>query len=175
MRFVYVVVFLRLIFAPVIFVSFEIAVFATFILDWIDGEIFKRAGLKRSVYSLWDKVLDYYWYIFIIIFLYNHHSPNFLIFFYLFFLRSFGQFFFFITRSEFFLFLFPNIFEILFYCYLFTIPFPQFITLINSSRIFILLGIITPLTFLREYLIHIKRINLSWIIFGKTTHWIAED
>ena len=60
---------LRLLAGPIIFFSAGLATLTTFLLDYFDGEIVKRAGYTRNFYNLYDKLLDYYWYVFIIIYL----------------------------------------------------------------------------------------------------------
>ncbi len=121
----------------------------SFFLDTIDSEIAFRAKLSWKAYSLYDKLLDYWWYIWILIFCLNLSIfPIILI---LFIIRSIGQSAFFLTKKEKYFFYFPNILEIFFIFYLFSF---------GKVDIPFLLLISTLIVLPREYIVHIKKIAL---------------
>lgn len=165
---------LRLILGPGIFVSVWGVSIITFLTDLVDGEIFKRAGWTYTKYSICDKILDYYWYIFILAYVFLNNVPAREVFLILFLFRSLGQVLFLLTKKHLFLFLFPNIFEILFFFFLFTSIFPSLNPFMQFPKIIYLLLLITPLVLIREYILHIKRSNLSGFFTGKTTYWVDE-
>ncbi|HUS59976.1 MAG TPA: hypothetical protein VMX76_01170 [Nevskiaceae bacterium] len=167
-------VILRLILGPAIFISVCLAALFTFLLDWVDGEFFKRAGYPQSQYSFYDKLLDYYWYIFILIYIFLYQVPSKNIFLFLFLFRSLGQALFFLTKKEFYFIFFPNVFEILFYFYLFTTILPKWQPLMFYPQIAYPLIIITLVVLIREYVLHIKKMNLSGFFTGKTTYWVDD-
>lgn len=168
-------VIIRLVVAPMIFFSPWLASIITFSFDWADGEFFKRAGCPRKEYCIWDKALDYYWYFFILIYVFFIRIPGWEMFMILFIFRSFGQFAFVIFKVEFFLFLFPNLFEIFFFFYLFSNVFPGLKPFLLFPKAFYPLAIITILVLIREYILHVRKLNLSWFFTGKTTYWIDEE
>ncbi len=170
----YLLIFLRIISAFLIFAAVIPTSIIQFILDWIDGEFYKRAGFHKHTYQVWDKVLDYYWYVFILLYLMTTKPPHFRLFIVLFVFRTIGQFLFFITRKQIYFFLFPNIFEILFFVFVITLAIPSLGSLLNVPDIYPLFAVITVIVFIREYILHIKQMNLSWIFMGKPTYWIDE-
>lgn len=121
----------------------------SFSLDTVDSEIAFRAKLSWKAYSLYDKLLDYWWYIWILIFCLNLSIfPIILI---LFIIRSISQIAFFFTKKEKYFFYFPNILEVFFILYLFSS---------GSIDVPILLLISTLIVLPREYIVHIKKIAL---------------
>lgn len=165
---------LRLLLGLLVFIFPFVSASLMFIVDWSDGEVFKRSGYTHKVYSLYDKVFDYYWYACILLFLVINQAPG-LSFFVLFFvLRSVGHIIFFITQKSLVFFFFPCVFELLFYFYLLTLFFPELSIYLLFPKIFFPLLIILPIILTREYIIHIKKANLSWFFTGKTTYWPEE-
>lgn len=174
-RLVGIIVFLRLITPLFILSSVGWVSFLSFMYDWVDSEIFKRAGFTYSHYSTWDKFLDYWWYVFIMIYVLTNNVPGKNIFLILFLTRSVGQLFFYLTQKQYFLFLFPNVLEIFFYFYLFSWVFPFLQPYMNYPKVLWPIGLITVLFVLpREYIIHVGKFNLSGFFTGKTTYWKKE-
>jgi len=167
-------VIFRLTLGPTIFISVWVASLLTFLLDWVDGEFFKRAYYPRSQYNFYDKLLDYYWYIFILIYIFLYQVPSRNIFLFLFLFRSLGQILLSLTKKELYLFFFPNLFEILFFFYLFTTLIPKWQPLMFFPKIIYPLGVILPGALIREYILHIKKMNLSGLFTGKTTYWVDD-
>jgi len=163
---------LRVVLGPAIFISVWLSSLLTFLLDWADGEFFKRAGYPHSKYTLYDKILDYYWYVFILIYIFLYDVPSKRVFLILFLFRSLGQILFFLTKKEIYFFLFPNIFEIGFYFYLITLLFPELDSFMYFPKIIYPLLVITLVVLIREYIVNIRKMNLSWFFTGKTTYWV---
>ena len=164
-------VVLRLIFGPTIFLMPRVTALIEFIIDWVDGELYKRAGYAQPQYSLYDKILDYYWYIWILIYILVNNIPFRSFFILLFAYRSFGQILYLITKKEIMFLLFPNIFEIFFLYYLVvTIP-GKTTPLLLAPAIWIALASITVIVLFREYILHLRRSNLSRLILGHATFW----
>jgi phosphatidylglycerophosphate synthase len=151
----YVVAFLRIIVPPFLFFfPIPVTVISGF-GDAIDGYLANKSGWLWNKYNRYDKILDWWWYIFIM--LYFIGKPEFILVLVLFLHRSIGQAWCLITNHTKYLVWFPNIIENYFYFYLgnsiFHLPiFNQQITLILSGFAF---GMI------REYVAHVKKISLS--------------
>ena len=164
-------VVLRLIFGPFIFISPIISTLVIFILDGFDGEIIKRSGYARHEYSIYDKIMDYWWYIWIFIFILYTDVPVKNLFIFLFLYRTFGQLLYLLYQKGIIFFLFPNVFESLFYYYLVA-------NILHQEQFFfaqpLLTYIIIALTILKlaqEYIIHIRLMNLSGTYLKKTSYW----
>lgn len=166
-------VVLRLLFGPAIFISAGIASLTQFILDWVDGELFKRAGYTYSQYSFYDKRLDYYWYAWIMVYVLvqDHLYKNLLLF--LFVYRSVGQFIYFRTKKNSVLFFFPNVFEIFFF-YCLIVASLNYSLLLQTGQIRFVIVVITSVVLLREYILHIRKMNLSGVFFGRTSYWLRK-
>lgn len=167
------VVITRIILGAIIFTSVWVAAIGTFLADWIDGEIFKRANYKRNEYQLIDKLLDTYWYTMALVYLSRIHIQSLGIFSIFLFFRLFGLIVYIFRKEEWIFIFFPNFFEILFYAYLITAAVPS-LDLFSGPVIYYLIILFSPFVFLREYIIHVKRSNFSGFFTGKTTHWVDE-
>jgi len=170
-RFTKLSIVLRLLFGPIIFLSPIIATIGNIFLDAFDGELYKQSGYARPQYSIYDKILDYYWYIWILLYVLITDAPLKYIFLGLFLYRTLGQLLFIKFNKGIILFLFPNIFEKFFFYYLFVIIIGQEDMLMSQSIIIPVLLILTIISIVLEYSIHLKRINLSGTYLRKTTLW----
>lgn len=166
---------LRLLSPPFIFVTVVITTIFNFLHDVIDGELYKRAGYARSTYSIYDKILDYYWYLFILWYIWIHPVPNKMIFIVLFLYRTIGQLLYLVDERDAYLFFFPNLFELFFFVYVLSLQWPQLTNLFYATPLVIMFIILVPIALLREYTIHIQRANFSWIMNSHRTHWVDED
>jgi len=165
----------RLFFGPFIFVSVWVASIVTLLLDTTDGELFKRAHFPYSQYSFYDKILDYYWYVFILAYVFVNQLASKWVFLGLFLHRSLGQAFSVLTKNRKFLFIFPNIFEFFFYFYLLTLLFPKLRPLIESPRLIYSLAVIALLKLANEYFLHIKKFSFhNWLFPKKASYWTTE-
>ncbi|MFZ2024886.1 MAG: hypothetical protein WAV51_01205 [Microgenomates group bacterium] len=164
-------VILRLFFGPFIFISPIFSTLVIFILDGFDGEIIKRSGYARHQYSTYDKIMDYWWYIWIFIFVLYTNVPVKNLFIFLFLYRTVGQLLYLLYQKGIIFFLFPNVFESLFYYYLVA-------HIVHQEQFFfaqpLLTYVIIALTILKlaqEYIIHIRLMNLSGTYLKKTSYW----
>lgn len=173
-RLVDVNVGLRIILGPLLFIFPIFSTLVVFILDWADGEFFKRAEFTKIRYEILDKIIDLYWYIFIILFITLNPVPNKALFYGLFGFRLIGQSLYFATKKERFLFFFPNFFEILFYVYIASLAYPPLINFLYLPNVIFTLMLIIPVILIREYVLHIRKLNLSWFFTGVTTYWKEE-
>lgn len=162
---------LRILLGPAIFLFPTSATLWTFLTDWADGEFFKRAGFTKSRYQTIDKILDYYWYVFILLFILFNPVPQKTLFYFLFGVRTIGQLIYFINRKEEALFFFPNVFEILFYVYVLSLVVPRMNEYLYLPKLLSTLAIIIPVVLVREYILHIRKSNLSWFFTGVKTYW----
>lgn len=165
------VVFLRFLFGPTIFFFPRLTSVISFLLDWMDGEIFKRAGYSHKQYSFYDKSLDYYWYIWILLYILLIDIPYKVLFISLFLFRTVGQILYFLTKKEIYLLIFFNAFEILFFYYLAVTFKTANIELLQPFAMEIALIIIIGIVLIREYILHFRKANLSNMFFGHPTMW----
>lgn len=125
--------------------------FFAFFFDGVDYEVLRYFGMKRPAYQLYDKYLDFYWYMLVLLFLLLQPLPvwqrNFFIF--LFGLRLIGELGLIITKSERFLIFFPNFFELFFWFWLFV---PSWIS--TPTKIWTALGICLVPKVAHECLVH---------------------
>ena len=164
-------VILRLIFGPFIFISPIISTLVIFILDGFDGEIIKRSGYARHEYSTYDKIMDYWWYIWIFIFVLYSNVPVKNLFIFLFLYRTVGQLLYLLYRKGIIFFLFPNVFESLFYYYLIATTLHQEQYLFAQPLLTYVIIAFTIGKLAQEYIIHIKLMNLSGTYLKKTSYW----
>lgn len=162
---------LRLVFGPTVFLFPRFTAVMTVFLDWLDGEFFKRAGYDYSQYSFYDKITDYYWYIWIILYVFIQDLPYKYLFLFLFLIRTIGQYTFLKTHKRYLLFLFPNVFEVVFFYYLAVVP-PGSRT--SSYFEFPILGYalicIVLFALIRETIIHIRK---KGVFTGNASYWSA--
>jgi len=170
-RYVKISTLLRILSGPVIFISPVFASIVNYLLDGFDGELFKRSGYARPKYSVYDKILDYYWYIWIILYIFAMNVPAKYLFLTLFLFRSIGQMLFVLTNNGVLLLLFPNIFEKVFLYYLIAELIHEEQLLMSQPYLQIAVCVIAILSIALEYELHIKKINLSSLYLKKTTYW----
>ena len=164
-------IFLRLIFGPLIFISPVIVTIVNLLLDGFDGELYKRSGYARPQYSMYDKILDYWWYIWVMIYVLATNVPAKDVFIVLFIYRTLGQILFLLFHNGIILFLFPNIFELVFFYYLLAHAFHAESTFMSGQTFMFAMGILSLIGFSREIIIHLKQMNFSGVYLGKTSYW----
>jgi len=148
------------------------ALFATILVllaDLADGEVFRRAFAFRdnAKYQQIDKALDFYWYIFALI--YSVRFPIFNLLLFLFLWRMLGTLLLLVKKDRKYLVLCPNIFERLFIVYLLTLTFPSLTFLFEANTLYATLFVLSVITILREYFLHIKKLQLYEFRTG--TRW----
>lgn len=164
-------IILRLIFGPLIFLSPVVVTVINLILDGFDGEMFKRSGYARPQYSIYDKLLDYWWYVWILIYILITDAPAKYLFIFLFGYRTIGQVLFLAYNKGIILFVFPNIYELIFFYYLIAKIIHQEQTFMSGSNLIIATIVLSTIAFAREIIIHLKKMNFSGVYLGKTTYW----
>ncbi|MBL7156221.1 MAG: hypothetical protein ISS87_01325 [Candidatus Pacebacteria bacterium] len=169
------VIFLRIITPFFIWKNVVLVLILSSFLDLIDSEFFRLAinswkslssdSQKGRTYKKIDKILDFYWYVFILV--YMRASPLFLIFAFLFLLRLIGMFVYFITKYKKTFIFFPNLFETLFIVFVIVLIYPVFGFLLQGSNIYLtILGLI-PFKLLQEYICCIEKPNLGYLFKRK--------
>ncbi len=164
-------VILRLIFGPLIFLSPVVVTVINLVLDGFDGEIFKRSGYARPQYSMYDKVLDYWWYVWVLVYILVIGAPAKYLFIFLFCYRTIGQILYLAFHEGKYLFLFPNLFELVFYYYLAGTIVHQEQLFMSGSNLIIATTVLAIIAFGREIIVHLKKMNFSGVYLGKTTYW----
>lgn len=165
-----IVAILRIFTPALIFVYPTLAAILNIIvLDGVDGLAFSNAGLSHKSYITYDKLIDFWWYGFIVLFFWT--KPLFTIFFLLFLFRSFGHWISIITRKEIWLFYFPAIIEIYFIGFLIALNFPQLKFFYQGGFIYYSLAFATIIALVREYVIHITRKSVGKVLLGVGPKW----
>ncbi len=142
---------------------------ASLFLDHIDCYLSFRAGFSWKQYHLYDKIMDYWWYIFILLFSWNIEIRFVIVL--LFTYRTLGQVISIMTSNEKVLLFFPNALEKYFIFYLFTFVYPQLRNIFHGYQlIFPLLGSLA-VGFYVEYLVHIPTSSFHKGIFRKFRTW----
>lgn len=138
-----------------VFSSPLLAIILAHLLDAFDSIFAYKANYTWKKYTRYDKLLDYWWYIFILI--YSFGKPIWQIVLILFLIRSVGQILVLITSKHEYLFWFPNILEHYFVLYVLALAiFPQFLYYFEGSQIIWPLLIATITKMPQEYILHVK-------------------
>ena len=147
---------MRVLLVFLIFSRPYLAVVLSLFFDAFDSWIAYKAGFSWREYTRYDKLLDYWWYIFILIF--SRSEPIFGVMVILFVIRSIGQLITVVTGNDHYLFWFPNIFENYFLVYLIIKMFaPEFLTFFTGTGILIPLAISFVFKMPQEYVLHRNR------------------
>ncbi len=143
----------RFLIAGVLFINPFLAELGALLFDWFDSGVAYLAGISWKAYTRYDKLLDYWWYIFILI--YSIGKPIFAVVLMLFAIRSVGQILTIVTSKHEYLFWFPNVLEHYFILYLLVTYFaPQYLIYFSGP------GVVIPLTIAfitkmpQEYILH---------------------
>ena len=159
-KIMYLVIGLRICTPLLIFIQPLLALGTSLVLDAIDGQLFFNAGYRWEQYNRVDKILDYWWYICIIIFFWS--SALFIPALLFFIFRSIGQALGIILKKEKIYVLFPNILE---WFFLLSILFP-------SVTLGIQIGISIIMAICVEFFIHVKNPHLlSKYYFHHEIQW----
>ena len=152
-----------------LFFSPRLAAVISIVLDVIDGEFFKRADYTYPQYTFYDKLLDYYWYIWILAYLFVADIPHKFLFLFLFLYRTCGQMLYFKTHKRIFFLIFPNVFETLFFYYLLVVPVGAQTSLYFEYP-FLLEALLFIIGFalIREGIIHVRK---KGIFTGNASYW----
>ncbi len=164
-------ILLRLVAGPAVFFFPLASTLVNVLLDAFDGELYKQSGYARPQYSTYDKLLDYYWYLWLMAYIMLANIPGKWLFLGLFAYRTVGQILFLMSRNGMLLFLFPNVFEKLFFYYLLARTINEENLLMGTPYLIGATAVITVISVVLEYVIHLKRMNFSGTYLGKTTFW----
>lgn len=167
----YLIVVLRIISAPLIFIWPLPAIILSFFLDFIDIEFASRKVLTLSEYERYDKALDSWWYLNVMIFSWFQLPSYKFILLILFIFRTIGEIIFFIKNDRRIFFLFPNFFENIFMLIFFSIYFQQLHFLLGKRFIFFSLAIVVISKIFQEWWVHIAQISIPEHFFGKKRKW----
>jgi hypothetical protein len=156
-RGIYFLGFFRFIGSLLVFINPLYAISIVWLADMIDGHFAYHAGWSWQKYNQWDKLLDLWWYLFIISFSFTANLQIFPLLIALFILRLIGQILVLITNQEGYFLIFPNIFELYFAGFIILSYFadnPELPLLFLSGMI----------ALLQEYRIHIRKISIGHIL-----------
>ncbi|MCR4277361.1 MAG: hypothetical protein NUV87_04510 [Candidatus Roizmanbacteria bacterium] len=167
----YLIVALRVLVAPLVFIWPLLSVILSFFLDVIDIEFASRRVLTLSKYERYDKALDTWWYINVMIFAW-FQMPNYrYILLILFVFRTIGEMIFFIKNDRRIFFLFPNFFENIFFLIFFSIYFKPLHFLLSEKYIYFSLSVVIIAKIFQEWWVHIALISIPEYFFGKKRKW----
>jgi hypothetical protein len=129
------------------------------LLDAIDGDILGRLGVSRTSYQKYDKLLDFWWQIGILVYIVTRFEKNYIwwMLITLFAIRSIGIALYTITNTEWLLFAFPNVFNCLFFL---VIAFPGLFRPTDYSFYLALFGLMV-FTFWKEWALHVDKIDMT--------------
>ncbi|MCJ7740060.1 hypothetical protein MUP32_01940 [Candidatus Microgenomates bacterium] len=161
LKIILIIILLCRIGVPFLIFSYPLQTFLlTIILDYFDGLLFNLLGFRWYQYNTIDKILDYWWYLFILLFL--RGQTVFTIGLILFIYRGIGQFIGIVMRNEKVYLYFPNILE---WFFLTNLLFPN-----SQTNILLLVSISWSLII--EWLIHKSHLHLiSKYIFHQEMKW----
>lgn len=167
----YLIVILRILTAPLIFIWPFPSIILSFFLDIIDIELATRGALTLEKYERYDKALDLWWYFNVMIFSW-FQLPNYrYILLILFIFRTVGEVVFFIKNDRRVFFLFPNFFENIFFLIFFSIYFKQLNFLLGREFIYFSLSIMIITKIFQEWWVHIAQFSIPEYFFGKKRKW----
>ena len=169
------VVFLRIYF-PMLFFKYHSAYLVILItlLDVVDAEFASNRVLSKEWYQRMDKMLDLWWYIWILTYVIIYY-PIFSVYFVgLFIYRLIGHVLMAMGAERRVLLYFPNFFEYLFFLLFFSKAFTilNFLTQGNNFYYSLLVIIIFKLS--QEYFLHVKKISIRENILGAKRGWKRE-
>lgn len=167
----WLVVVMRLVSGPLILLNTWVTIIFSTFLDIYDGDYASRGGLSIRTYQLVDKLLDEWWYMWLVIYTWLSMREYWWLLWPLFMYRIFGTVVFFATRKRRILMLFPNVFEYVFYFILAATTFPSWRFLLEGPPFWITLAGITGFKLWHEYFIHVKKISFAHVVFGAKREW----
>lgn len=145
----YSIVLIRILVPFVVFASPLFAYILSLFFDQMDGQIFYENKIKWKYYNAADKILDYWWYLFILSYLFINQHDILNIATFLFFFRSIGQFIGVVFKKESIYIFFPNVFE----------PFSM-LSIITTFDTNLLLLVCVCYAILMEWVIHHSHIKM---------------
>jgi len=161
LKIILIIILLCRIGVPFLIFSYPLPAFLLSVLfDSFDGQLFYLLGFRWHQYNTIDKILDYWWYFFILLFL--RGQPVFTIGLILFLYRGIGQIIGIVKKNEKAYLYFPNILE---WFFLTNLLFP-------NSQTFILLLVSISWSLFVEWLMHKSNLHIvSKYIFHQEMKW----
>lgn len=167
----YFILVVRLIIAPLIFVWPLTSVIISFLLDLIDGDIAVYA-VSREQYQIIDKTVDFWVYIFEMIYIWINFQDFKLLLLALFLWRFTGMVLFYLTSNRRLFIVFGNYFENVFYLVFFGLTFPAFNWLIRDTNVYYFAIIaVSILKFFEEWFIHVAQLSVREDFFKSKRKW----
>jgi len=166
-------ILLRIFFPITIFYIPLIAIISSLLLDTFDAEFASRSSICHSKYEIIDKILDFWWYFWILIFSLVYFKGFIFLLFILFIYRAIGTVLFLRTKKRYLLFIFPNLFENVFLL-LFATRYYHWVKFITQDNILYFIIGISLLKLIQEFWLHIAKISIRKDIFKIKTHWRSE-
>jgi hypothetical protein len=152
---------------------FFVVVTATF-LDMIDGDLASQGVLSKSEYQILDKIMDNWWYLWVLIYSYFQLSNFFVFLFVLFVYRTVGFGLFLYRKNRKVFMFFPNFFENAFFLFFFVNYFGWH-QLISGINLYYSLIVVFLLKLLDEYWLHVLKKSFVEDVFKfKWRKWLPE-
>lgn len=161
-----ILIILRIVAPALLFVSPWVGCIVNLFLDMIDGLVFEKAGFSNARYNRFDKPLDFYWYVWIMIYILANRAtiPHVWLFGAFFIIRLIGQIGYSITENHMFYFYFPNIFEAFFWAYVLN-DVTGWSDFRKTSSLLIWLAVVLAFKIPIEYFLHVAKLSVTNIIF----------
>ncbi|KKQ24776.1 MAG: hypothetical protein US40_C0001G0029 [Candidatus Roizmanbacteria bacterium GW2011_GWC2_37_13] len=162
MRYLYIlIIFLRILFALLIFRLPQLSVIVSFFLDVVDGD-FAPSAITKKQYQFVDKTVDFFVYIFEMIYAWINFRDFRLFLLALLLWRFIGMVVFYITKNRRYFIIFGNYFENAFYVI--------FFNFIVINFVFTLITVFAFKLF-QEWFIHVADLSVREDIFKKKRNW----
>lgn len=154
----FLIILIRIIVAPLIFIWPLPSIILSFFLDAIDGDFAALAHLSKIQYQHIDKILDYWVYIFEFIYAFIFWPDFKAILTLLFIIRTIGTLIFYLIKDRRVFFVFGNYFENIFFVIFFGKYFINLNYILTNHKIFYsLVTIVTLIKVFQEWYIHIAQ------------------
>ncbi|NMB84030.1 hypothetical protein GYA28_01955 [Candidatus Roizmanbacteria bacterium] len=144
-----------------------------FLLDVIDVEFASRRVLTKSQYQYLDKAMDFWWYVFAMVYSFvSMPQYNYLLI-PLFTLRLLGEVIFYFNRNRKTFFYFPNLFENAYFIFLLGNKVPSLGFLISGDHTVYSLAVVFILKMFQEWWVHIAQISIGDDIINMKRQWLT--
>ena len=171
-KYLYILILiLRLLFAPLIFIWPVLSVILSLLLDLVDADFAHHVASKNE-YQLIDKTLDFWVYIFEISYAWIHFPKYIFLFFILLAWRFIGMMIFYLANNRKIFIIFANHFESLFYLVFFATYFQSLNFLIYPQKNFLIsFSILFIFRIFLEWFIHVANLSVREDFFRKKRSW----
>lgn len=158
---------------PILFFKYHSAlmVFLITFLDLVDAEFAGNHVASKAWYQKMDKMLDLYWYAWLLTYVLVFYPSFALLFVGLFIYRLIGHILVISGKDRKVLMYFPNLFEYLFFLLFFSKTFVSLNFLTQGSMLYVSIVILVIFKFCQEYFLHIKKLSIRENVFGLKRDW----